>query len=96
MVSKSTAPSGQKLRLKLKGLRNKLRIWNKEVFGYIERRKKACLEEIQRWDKKEEEEGLFSSKRIAHKEAQKEFERVIEMEIMWRQKSRMQRLKEGD
>lgn len=52
-------PPGQRFHLKLKGLlRDQLGTWNKEVFGDIERRKLECLEEIQKWDRKEEEVGL--------------------------------------
>lgn len=50
-----------------------------------------------RWDRKEGYEGLNEDELVAHKEAHREFERVLEMEeIMWHQKSRVQWLKEGD
>lgn len=45
----------QKLRLKLKLLKEKLKLWNKEVFGCVEGRKKILIEELKWWDKKEEE-----------------------------------------
>lgn len=76
---------GQIFRLKLKGIRDRLRTWNKEVFGDIETRKKTCREHILRWDSLEEGEGLEDVERLAWKDAQREFEMIIEMEeIMWR------------
>lgn len=48
---------GQRFHLKLKGLRDHLQIWNKEVFRDVERRKVSCLDEIKKWDWKEEEVG---------------------------------------
>lgn len=90
-------PPGQRFRLKLKELRENLRRCNKEVFGDVERKKKSYLEDISRWDRKEEVEGLELDEMAVRKEAQKDLERVLEMEeIMWRQKSRVQWLKEGD
>lgn len=70
--------------MKLKGLWDALRVWNKEVFGNIERRKKLYLEDISRWDKNEEDQGLDLGELAAQKEAQRELERVFEMEeVMW-------------
>lgn len=37
---------GQRLRLKLKLLCDKLRVWNKEVFGNVDQKKTQLLEEI--------------------------------------------------
>lgn len=90
-------PSGQRFRLKLKGIKDKLRRWNKEVFGNIESRKAVCLEETLRWDKKEEIEDLVEEKSLARKESRSEFDRVLAMdEVMQRQNSRVQWLKAGD
>lgn len=63
--------------LKLKGIRDKLRIWNIEVFGDIERRKVGCLK-IHKWDLKELE-GLGEDSRI-RKELRMEFNRILAME----------------
>lgn len=80
----------QRFQLKLKGIKDNLKTWNREVFGNIITRKKICLEKIQRWDLKEGEEGLEEDERLARKDTQKEYERVLKMEeIMWRQKSRV-------
>lgn len=67
------------------------------MFGDIGSKKKACLENIQRWDSQEGEMGLDSSDVVDRREAQRDLERILEMEeILWRQKSRVQWLKEGD
>lgn len=31
-------------------------MWNREVFGDIKKKKAMCLEEIQKWDKLEDDE----------------------------------------
>lgn len=66
------------------------------MFGNVERRKVFSLEEIQRLDLKEESTGLEGDKRT-RKKWRLEFDRILEMEeVMWRQKSQVQWLKEGD
>lgn len=71
---------GQKLRLKFKLLRDKLRNWNKEVLGSVEERKKNLLDEILWWDSKEADGGL-SQEGIACKDATKEdYKRMVLME----------------
>ena len=42
------ASSSQK---KLKALKAKIKIWNKEVFGTVEANKKAAMEKVAYWDK---------------------------------------------
>lgn len=69
-------PLGQRFRMKLKGLGDVLRGWNKEVFGEIERKKKYCLDDIQRLDRKEGNEGLDEDEQFVRREAQREFERA--------------------
>lgn len=53
-----TGKLGQKLRLKLKLLRDNLRVWNREVFGRVDlkerKKKKQLLEEIHFWDQTKE------------------------------------------
>lgn len=53
----------QRLRLKLKLLRDKLRVWNKEVFGNVDQKKKQLLEEINFWDLNEESHELSNMER---------------------------------
>lgn len=68
-----------------------------KVFGNIDSKKKTCLENILRWDSLEGESGLDLNDIVDCREAQRDLERILEMEeIMWRQKSKVQLLKEGD
>lgn len=55
-------------------------MWNRDVFGDIEKRKCYCLEEIQKWDRLEEEAELDEENRLATKLAKSEFDRILEME----------------
>lgn len=82
-------PLGQRFKLKLKGLKECLRTWNKEVFWDIGS-KKACLENILRWDRLEGKVGLDSSEMAACRKAQRDLKKTLEMEeTMWRQKSKV-------
>lgn len=54
------------------------------MLGDVEKRKVVCLEEIKKWDLKEEIAGLEKEERT-RKELRLEFDRILEMvEIMWR------------
>lgn len=61
-------------------MRDCLRIWNRDVFGNINTRKKRCVEAIQLWDKKEEEEGLTEEERVSRADLKLEHSRILEME----------------
>lgn len=54
---------GHRLRLKLKHLRDRFSVWNKESFGLVEEKKKNLLEEIHFWDASEEQGILHESQR---------------------------------
>lgn len=74
---------GSEVRLKLKLLRDQLRIWNKEVFKKIEV-KEAILEDIRTLDLKESSDGLSDDDRTASDIPKHEYERVLFMEkVMW-------------
>lgn len=78
-------PPGQRFHLKLKAVRDALQIWNRDVFGRADQRKYQILEEILKWDSKEEEKGLQQEERLEREELCLDYERVLEMEeIMWR------------
>jgi hypothetical protein len=89
------APPCFVLASKLKHLKADLR--NKEVFGHLEVRKKALLEEIQTLDGLEEERELAADERARIEKAKNDLAEVTLMqEISWRQKSMAIWLKEGD
>ena len=44
---------------KLKGLKGKLKVWNKEVFGNVGTRKAEALHRVGCWDNLEKERELF-------------------------------------
>lgn len=87
----------QIFRLKLKFIHNKLRRWNKNVFGNIEERKIKALESIKKWNEKVMHEGFSNEERSLMMATKDEFSRVVEMEeIMWKQKAKVHWLKEGN
>jgi hypothetical protein len=59
--------------------------WNKEVFGNVEERKKALLEEIQVLDGLEDERELVEEERVRRETEKTDLEKVALMqEISWR------------
>lgn len=83
-------PPDQRFCLKLKLLRDRQKVWNKEVFGKIEVRKEAILKDIWKFDLKEISAGLSEGERTARNILRDEYERVLSMEdAMWHQKSRI-------
>ncbi|XP_043710215.1 uncharacterized protein LOC122659132 [Telopea speciosissima] len=86
----------QILYLKLKSLQSRLRAWNKVVFGNIHQNARAaedsvCKVEIEPEQNPTEEtrRNLLESKKVLQ-------EVLLQEEIFWRQKSRVQWLKEGE
>ncbi|RVW36396.1 putative ribonuclease H protein [Vitis vinifera] len=47
-----------RLAAKMRGLKHNLKIWNKEVFGRLEKNKAEALQQVERWDVVEEERAL--------------------------------------
>lgn len=82
---------------KLKALKDKLKVWNKDVFGDTRVQKQALLREIQTLDNKEESSVLTEVERNRRLEVREEFGKIALLEeISWRQKSRAISLQEGD
>jgi hypothetical protein len=78
-------------------LKADLKRWNEQVFGNVEFRKKALLEELNALDCLEEERGLAPFEKVRKSVVISELEHVtLQEEISWRQKSRVLWLKEGD
>ncbi|RVX08897.1 hypothetical protein CK203_011088 [Vitis vinifera] len=86
-----------RLAAKLKGLKQNLKIWNKEVFGRLERNKAEALQQVERWDLVEEERSLTKEELGHKKEAKENYAKWVSMEeVHWRQLSRELWLREED
>lgn len=71
--------------MKLKLLRDRLRGWNREIFGKVERRKDSIRHELTVLDAKEESEGLSEEDRLRRLSLKGDFERTLLMkEVLWR------------
>ncbi|XP_026420529.1 uncharacterized protein LOC113316582 [Papaver somniferum] len=83
--------------LKLKALKEKLKLWNKEVFGITNFKLNFILEEIQTIDVFAEDNILSGSLVNEKIKLKTEFEKVTKMEeISWKIKSNTKWLQEGD
>lgn len=84
-----TSLLGKMFRLKLKLLREKLQVWNRDSFGKVEVRLQSLLKEIHLIDE-EESSALLEEDRAAYQLLKEEYERVLCMEeMLWKQKSRV-------
>lgn len=82
---------------KLKGLKKRLLVWNKEVFGDVVDSKKVLIESIDEIDK-EEELGCLSHDRVVLRSSLKLKLQELSLgeQQMWVQKCKLQWLSEGD
>ncbi|RVW46561.1 LINE-1 reverse transcriptase-like [Vitis vinifera] len=86
-----------RLASKLKVLKQKIKEWNREVFGRLEVNKNLALQQVEFWDRVESERSLSVSETEMKKEAKETFKKwVLLEETHWRQVSRESWLKEGD
>ncbi|XP_034674249.1 uncharacterized protein LOC117905435 [Vitis riparia] len=86
-----------KLATKMKEIKKKLKVWNREVFGKLESNKSEALQQVDFWDREEEERVLTVEETELKKEAKENYRKWVMMEeTHWRQLSREIWLKEGD
>ena len=78
-----------KLATKLKGIKQNLKVWNREVFGNLESNKLATLQQVDYWDQVESERSLSEEEFSRKKEAKEGYAKWVKLkEIHWRQLSR--------
>ena len=86
-----------KLATKMKEIKQKLKVWNREVFGKLECNKSVALQQVEFWDREENERVLTVEETELKKEAKENYRKwVIMEETHWRQLSREIWLKEED
>ncbi|RVW97910.1 Transposon TX1 uncharacterized 149 kDa protein [Vitis vinifera] len=86
-----------RLSAKLKELKQKLKVWNREEFGNLESNKEAAIQQVEYWDRVEEERSLSMEELACKKDAKEDYAKWVDLEeTHWRQASRELWLKAGD
>ena len=78
-----------RLTAKMKEIKQKLKVWNREVFGNLEDNKSSALQQVDFWDRVESERNLSLEETKLKKEANESYKKwVLLEESHWRQLSR--------
>ncbi|RVW66264.1 hypothetical protein CK203_065874 [Vitis vinifera] len=82
---------------KMKEMKEKIKVWNRDVFGRVEVNKSSALRQIEFWDRVESGRDLSERETDLKNEAKENFKKwVLLDEAHWRQVSRELWLREGD
>ena len=74
-----------RLSAKLKELKQKLKVWNREEFGNLESNKGVVIQQVEFWDRVEDERSLTMEELACKKEAKEDYAKWIDLEeTHWR------------
>ena len=78
-----------RLAAKMKEIKKKLKVWNREVFGRLDCNKSLALQQVDFWDRVESKRSLTVEETELKKEAKESYKKwVLLEEVHWRQLSR--------